>query len=136
MDGRGLMVADLMTLDPVVVLVDAPLEEAAHLFHENSVTGVPVVDDVGFLVGVISQSDLIALDVSPVGRRIRGESSGLRVGEVMTSPAITVGMTTSLRDAPRVMIDRRVHRVVALDDDGNPVGVLSSTDFLTLYVDA
>lgn len=136
MNTRHLAVADVMTIDPVVVAVDAPLEEAAHLCHINSVSGLPVVDRDGGLVGVISQTDLIAIHDSPLGRLIRAEPSGLRVGELMSSPAITVPMTASLADAARLMLDRRVHRLVALDDAGHPVGILSSTDFVALYADA
>lgn len=136
MKTQQLLVADVMTIDPVVVSADAPLEEAAHLCHSNSVSGLPVVDPDGRLVGVISQTDLIAIQDSPLGRLIRAEPSGLRVGELMSSPAITVPMTASLADAARLMLDRRIHRLVALDDAGHPIGVLSSTDFVALYAEA
>lgn len=131
-----LLVADVMTIDPIVVAEDAPLEEAARLLREYSVSGLPVVDDSGSLVGVISQTDLVAIHDSAIGRLIRSEASGLRVGELMTAPAITIPMTGSLRDAARLMRDRRVHRLVALDDGGRPVGVVSSSDFVALYADA
>jgi CBS domain-containing protein len=45
-------------------------------------------------------------------------------------------MTGSMADAARLMHDRRVHRLVALDDAGRPVGVVSATDFVTLYAEA
>jgi CBS domain-containing protein len=131
-----LLVADVMTLDPIVVAEDATLEEAARLLRAYSVTGLPVVDGGGSLVGVISQTDLVAIQESAFGRLIRTEASGLRVGELMTSPAITIPMTGSLRDAARLMRDRRVHRLVALDEAGRPVGVVSSSDFVALYADA
>jgi CBS domain-containing protein len=136
MDVQQRLVADLMTIDPVTVPVDAPLEEAAHLCRANGITGLPVTDESGELVGVISQTDLVAIQDSPLGRLIRAEPSGLRVGEVMTSPPVTVPMTASLREAARLMRDGRIHRLVALDDRGHPVGVLSSSDFVTLYADA
>jgi CBS domain-containing protein len=136
MDGQQMLVADLMTIDPVTIAVDAPLEEAAHLCRANGITGLPVTDDAGALVGVISQTDLISVQDSPLGRLIRAEPSGLRVGEIMSSPAVTVPMTASLREAARLMRDRRIHRVVALDERGRPVGVLSSSDFVMLYADA
>jgi CBS domain-containing protein len=135
MDTTQLLVADVMTIDPIVVGDDAPLEEAARLLRANSVSGLPVVDRRGSLVGVISQTDLIAIEEAPIGRLIRMESSGLLVGELMSSPAITVPMTGSLGEAARLMRDRRVHRLVALDDDGHPVGVLSASDFVALFAD-
>jgi len=136
MDGQQMLVADLMTVDPVTIAVDAPLEEVAHLCRANGISGLPVTDDAGTLVGVISQTDLVAIQDSPLGRLIRSEPSGLRVGEIMSSPAVTVAMTASLREAAQLMRDGRIHRVVALDDRGRPVGVLSSSDFVTLYADA
>jgi len=136
MDQQQLVVADVMTLDPVVVHVDSPIEQAAVLLSSNSITGLPVIDDVGTLVGVISQTDLVAVMDSPVGRLIRTKPSGLCVGELMSSPAVTVPLTCSLVEAARTMLDSRVHRVVATDDAGRPVGVLSAIDFVRLYVEA
>ena len=135
-DSIDLVVADLMTIDPVVVAVDASIEDAAHLLHANSISGLPVVDSLGTVVGVISQTDLVGVIDSPVGRLIRARPSGLRVGELMSSPAMTVPMTGSLRDAARMMVDAGVHRLVATDDTGRPVGVLSAIDLVTLFLDA
>jgi CBS domain-containing protein len=53
----------------------------------------------------------------------------------MTSPAITVSALTDLRDAARLMRDRRIHRLVVVDDADRPVGVLSASDFVALYAD-
>ena len=131
----NLVVADVMTLDPVVVAEDAPLEEAARLLRGYSVSGLPVVDAWGSLVGVISQTDLVAIAESPLGRLIRTEASGLRVGELMSAPAITIAMTGSLMEAARLMRDRRVHRLVALDEAGRPVGVVSASDLVSLFAD-
>ena len=133
---QALLVADLMTIDPIVVSVDASLEEAAHLLRAYSIHGLPVVDLDGNLVGVISQTDLLAADDASVSRLVRGKQSTLRVGELMSSPAVTVPMTGSLDEAARLMLDRHVHRVVAIDDAGRPVGVLSSMDFVSLYADS
>jgi CBS domain-containing protein len=135
MEPTQLLVADLMTIDPVTVPVDASIEEAARLLHANSVTGLPVVDAFGGLVGVISQTDLVAVLDSPVGRLIRTKPSGLRVGELMTSPALTVPLTGTIREAARSMVDFRVHRLVATDDGGRPVGVLSALDLVTLFLE-
>ena len=133
-DATQLVVADLMTIDPVVVTVDASIEEAARLLHANSISGLPVVDASGALVGVISQTDIVGVLDSPVGRLVRTRPSGFRVGELMTSPALSVPMTASVRDAARMMVDFHVHRVVATDEAGHPIGVLSAIDLVTLYL--
>jgi CBS domain-containing protein len=131
-----LAVADVMAIDPIVVQADAPIEEAARLLHANAISGLPVVDAGGALVGVISQTDLLAVVDSPLGRLLRAQPSGLRVGELMSSPAVTVPLTDALDEAARTMIDARVHRVVATDDAGRAVGVLSAMDFVALFAEA
>jgi CBS domain-containing protein len=136
MDTKQLVVADVMTIDPIVVGVDASIEEAVRLLRSYSITGLPVVDEHGALVGVISETDLLASADSPVGRLIRTKPSGLRIGELMSSPAVTIPMTGSLEEAARIMLDHRVHRLVATDESGHPVGVLSAIDFVALYADA
>jgi CBS domain-containing protein len=133
MKTTGLLVADVMTIDPIVVGVDATLEEATHLLRANAISGLPVVDASGALVGVLSQTDILAITDSPLGRLIRSHPSGIRVGELMSSPPITIPMTGALEEAARVMIDSHVHRLVATDESGRPVGVLSALDFVALY---
>ena len=136
MNEQRLVVADVMSLDPIVVHIDTPIETAAGLLSANAITGLPVIDDAGALVGVISQTDLVAVMESPVGRLIRTKPSGLCVGELMSSPAVTVPLTGTLIEAARVMLDSRVHRLVVIDDGGHAVGVLSAIDFVRLYADA
>ena len=127
-----LRVADLMTIDPVVVSVDASIEDAEDLLRRNRVTGLPVVDLAGRLVGVISQSDLLYLAVPAVQALIRHRERGIRVGEVMSTPPITIDATATVQDAARRMNHERLHRLVAVDDHGRPIGVVSAMDFVAL----
>ena len=131
-----LVVADLMTLEPVVVQVTAGIEQAEALMHDRAVSGLPVVDELGDLVGVISRTDVVEDGSIPMAMLLRRRPSGLRVGELMTSPALTVPLTGTIREAARSMVDLRVHRLVATDDDGRPVGVLSALDLVTLFLEA
>jgi CBS domain-containing protein len=132
----GLLVADLMTLDPVVIGVDAALEDAERLMRERHISGLPVVDQHGTLVGVISQTDVLEDGGPSMALLLRRKPNGLRVGELMSSPAVTVTMTAPLVEGARLMRDHRIHRVVAVDDQGRPVGVLSASDFVALFADA
>jgi CBS domain-containing protein len=129
-----LCVADVMTVDPVTVSVDAPIEQATELMTRYRITGLPVVDHNDRLLGVISQSDLLALQPW-MGAVIRGKPDGLKVGEIMSSPALTVPMAASLVEAAKKMRKHDVHRLVAIDDDGGPVGVLSGSDYVTLIAE-
>jgi CBS domain-containing protein len=128
------LVADFMTIDPIVTSPDARIEDAERLFELYRISGLPVIDESGGLVGVISQTDLLR-GTGDVHSVIRKQNSGIRVGDLMTSPASTVDMATPLCEAARLMRDEKIHRVVAINDAGQPVGVLSSMDFVTLYAE-
>jgi CBS-domain-containing membrane protein len=129
---EDMLVADVMTIDPIVVSVDATIEEAEELLRVHRITGLPVVDLSGRLAGVISQTDLLYLAVPTIQALIRHHDSGLRVGEVMSTPAVTIEATESIRGAARRMHDERLHRLVVVDDHGRPVGVISGMDFVAL----
>jgi len=131
----NLRAGDLMTIEPVSVAVDALIEEAQRLILEHGVSGLPVVDQQGELVGVISQTDFMHLQNPDLASIVHNKSSGIRVGEVMSRPAVTVSIATPLSKAARTMLDKRVHRVVVTDDEYRPVGVLSAMDFVELYAD-
>jgi CBS domain-containing protein len=130
-----LRVADLMTIDPIVISVDGSIEEAEELLRHHRITGLPVIDLAGRLVGVISQTDLLYLAVPAVQALIRHRERGIRVGEVMSTPAVTIESTATVRDAARRMSEERVHRLVAVDDHGRPTGVISAMDFVALAAD-
>lgn len=130
-----LTAADLMTIDPLVVPIDAPIEEAEDLIRRNRVSGLPVVDAHGELVGIISQTDFVHLDDPSVRAVIHRQPSGIRVGEVMSHPAVTVRLLTPLVEAARLMTSEHVHRLVVVDDRHRPLGVLSASDFVALYAE-
>jgi CBS domain-containing protein len=132
---HDLRVADIMTIDPVTIRSDETIEVAERLLRLNRISGLPVVDADGSLLGVISQTDLLLVASPALEAAIRNRPSGLRVGELMTSPALTVPLTASLGEAARRMRDARVHRLVAVDDEDQPVGVLSATDFVILFAE-
>jgi CBS domain-containing protein len=127
-----LRVADLMTIDPIVVSADASIEEAEELMRHHRITGLPVIDLAGRLVGVISQTDLLYLAVPAVQALIRHRESGIRVGEVMSTPPVTIEAITTVRDAARRMHEERLHRLVAVDDHGHPTGVIAAMDYVAL----
>ena len=94
-----------------------------------------MVDQDGVLVGVISQTDFVHLDDPRVRSLIRPASVGIRVGEVMSRPAVTVLLTTALVEAARLMTHERVHRVVVVDEKDRPLGVLAAMDFVALFAE-
>ena len=127
-----LRVADLMTLDPVTVPIDATIEEAEALLREFRITGLPVVDGDERLVGVISQTDLLYLAIPNVRALIRHRGNGIRVGEVMSTPPVTIDGLATLGDAARMMHRDHLHRLVVVDANGRPTGVIAAMDFVAL----
>ena len=85
--------------------------------------------------GSFSRTDLL-LDGGPaLAQLVRGRASGLRVGELMSSPPVTVSLSATLVEAARIMRDESVHRVVVVNEHDAPIGVLSATDYVTLIAD-
>jgi CBS domain-containing protein len=130
-----LRVDDLMTIDPFVVAADASIEEAEGLLRRHHISGLPVVNADGRLVGVISQTDLLHLAVPAVQALIRHHPRGIRIGEVMSTPPVTIDGSATLLDAARTMNELHLHRLVAVDDAGRPIGVISAMDFVALVAE-
>jgi IMP dehydrogenase len=125
----GASVGDLMHPDPIVIRADAPLAEAARLLDRHSISGLPVVDNAGFLVGVLSQTDLLRARAT---EHLWANWPGLSVRHLMTSPAIHVRASLPTAAAARLMERERVHRLVVVreDDERIPIGVLSVSDIV------
>ncbi len=133
---------DLMSRDVVTVPAGMSLRAAARLLSRARVSGAPVVDETGRCVGVLSTSDFLKLAGHvPLRRGDSSISSDWQmlddkevpedsVAAYMTPDPVTVKADTLLPDVARRMLDAHIHRVVVLDEEDRPIGVLSSTDVL------
>jgi predicted transcriptional regulator len=124
-------VGNLMTIDPVVIDPSALVSEAEMLLKTHRISGMPVVE-AGVTVGVISQTDIAIARSSVLSS---GNWRRLRVRHIMTTPAVTVHIETSIRRAARLMIDRHIHRLVVIDGEDRAVGVITPLDLLPLLTD-
>ena len=121
-------VGQLMTGDPVVANVDMPLAEAAAIMDFYRISGLPVLDWEGSLVGVISQTDLLHARTTEA---LWGAWSALTVRHLMSHPAVAVTSDVTVEDAARIMEERHIHRLVVIGDDGEtPIGLLSVSDLV------
>jgi CBS-domain-containing membrane protein len=133
-------IGDIMTRGAVTVPADLGLEQLVDLFLEQDLSRVPVVDDDGRVVGVVSKTDLVIdqhargdTEVSQLGASGRAqhvhEVSGL-VRDVMTPVAFTLPATTTIGEAARRMLADHVHAMPVTSDDGHVIGLLSATDIM------
>jgi CBS domain-containing protein len=121
-------VGELMSRKPIAVSADAPLAEAARLLEEHRIHGLPVVDAMGGVVGVVSQTDMLHARTT---EDLWARWPGLRVRHLMTSPALTITADADVAEAARLMEHERVHRLVVVDADGvTPIGIVSTTDLV------
>jgi CBS domain-containing protein len=128
----GPTVAELMSIEPVVVQADESAEVAERLMSERGLTGLPVVDTLGRLKGVLSQTDLVRAHAA--GQALSWP--GLAVRHLMTTPAITIRLDEPLLTAARRMEHNHVHRLVVVAPDGeHPMGVLSTIDLVRALAD-
>ncbi len=120
-----------MTPNPVSISEAASLAEAVCLLDSNKISGMPVVDPSGALVGVLSQTDLIKAQANP---QLQANWRGLAVGQIMTKPALTIPSTATLEQAARLMGERRVHRLVVTDATATPIGIISASDLVRSWL--
>jgi CBS domain-containing protein len=119
-------VAEVMSRRVHVAGPLASFKQLVRLISENRVSAIPIVDQQGVPIGIVSESDLL-LDERHVGRG--GEAVASRF---MTSPVITVGADASRTQAASLMRDRNVRRLVVVDDRGRIAGIVSRSDLLGL----
>jgi CBS domain-containing protein len=134
-----------MTARVHVASPQTPVTVIVRLLEENRISAVPVMDVQGLPVGVVSESNLILKeghDSEPEAglfrlRRKRwdlGKADALVASDLMSSPAITVDIATSLADAARTMQSRNVRRLVVVDDRGRIAGIVTRSDLLQVFL--
>ncbi len=111
--------------------LDTPLQTAAAQLSSRQISALPIVDARGSVVGVLSRSDLVH------HARLHGDAAlaAQTCGHLMTQGPLVVEPTTPLRDAARIMMDHRIHRVFVVEA-GALVGVLSTKDLSRAVLDA
>ena len=144
-----LTVRDVMKPHVMHVAPETPLKDVAQVLIDRRISGVPVVDAQGTVVGVVSEADFLikeqgvdAVSHRPLSRWF-GDSvatkttlsklAAVTAGEAMTTPAITIEPTASISLAAQTMTKRRVNRLPVVDG-GELVGIVTRSDLLRAYV--
>jgi CBS domain-containing protein len=135
-----------MTPDVVTIRVDASFKEVARLLDENSVSALPVLDEAGQLVGVVSEADLLPKEeyrgmrtkphrfASPSRRHETAKAAGDVAGDVMTTPAVIIDPDATLAEAARRMVNEGVKRLPVVTSGGELVGIVSRADLVSAFL--
>jgi CBS domain-containing protein len=131
-------VVSYMTRELEIAQLDTPIAKIAQTMHERGISGVPVVDGKGNVVGVISRTDLIRISLHHPGKRAKTHVMPLpdrRARDVMTPRAYEISSSALLRDAAHQMIDREVHRLF-VTEGGRLAGVICAVDLAAAVRDS
>lgn len=123
-----LNVKDWMHRGVITCRPDTPVDRVAATMDEKDISALVVVDESGDAVGVISRTDLVnARFVQPYLKHWRGMSAE----HLMSKPVISVSPDTRIKEAVAVLQERRIHRLVVVEQHAGrvrPIGILSVTD--------
>jgi CBS-domain-containing membrane protein len=124
-------VEDLMTRKVLTVAAGAGVDDAAWGLTMQGLSGAPVKDERGNLIGVLSKSDL----VDP-GKRDANSDERTTARDVMTPVLFAARASDPIRFAARRMVETGAHRLVVVDDSGALVGIITPMDVLRGLVEA
>lgn len=141
-------VGNVMTTSVVTVSEDTPFKEVVRVMQEHAVSGVPVVDGQGRLVGIVTEADLLMAEEPGARRRGLSErilrtrrraeqAAGLedvRAGDIMNRPVVTVAPDLSVREAIRVLLHAGVKRLPVIDAERRVAGIVSRADLLSVFL--
>lgn len=136
-------VRELMTANVVSVKPEVSLRDAASVLIEHGVSGVPVVNEDGDVIGVLSEADVVMKASGGTGRggllawlfdpEVGGEKiSAQTTGQAMSSPAVTITPNRTVHEAARLMIGEEVNRLPVVEDT-KLVGILTRADIVRAF---
>ena len=148
-----LTVREIMTADVITVKPDTTVGEVADILTKNKISGVPVVDDQGQVLGMVSEADIILQDadlhfpyyiqflemviylqsVHKFEERVR-KSIGSKVTEIMSDEVISVPPEETVREVATLMTDRNVNRL-PVAENGRLVGIVTRGDIVRAIAD-
>jgi CBS-domain-containing membrane protein len=149
-----LVAEDVMKRDVITLGDSWDVREALRIFREKEITGAPVADGKGDLVGVLSTTDIARLHDAPARAGGAADSdfyrttapfgapqegaidrlAGVKVRDVMTPVVIDADVKTPVEKLAAIMVDLRVHRVI-VTERGKLAGIVSSLDLLRILRD-
>jgi CBS domain-containing protein len=111
-----MLARDIMTTNVLSVGQDADIEVAARIMARHRISGVPVVNEIGKLVGLVTEHDLIA-------------KTGRTVADIMSRSVISISVETPVDEIAHMLANRHIRRVPVMDGD-RLVGIVSRSDLV------
>jgi CBS domain-containing protein len=145
---------DLMNTNIIAVTRDTAVRELAKILAANRISGAPVVDGLGQVIGVVTESDLIfqnkrvhiptALaildafifleDPDKMEQEMK-KMAGTTVADICTFKPVTVRENTPIEEVATLMAEKKVHTLPVLDENGQLVGVLGKSDLIRMIAE-
>jgi CBS domain-containing protein len=144
--GIDMLVQDVMTKDVLSITKYESIMRVADILAEKNISGLPVVDNEKRVVGIITQADILSMvgvgrehTFKDLLRYILGEplperKLGDHVGDIMTSPAITIKPDTNIAEAVRIMDEKRIRRLTVVDGNNTLIGIITRADILKAVI--
>jgi acetoin utilization protein AcuB len=133
-----MLVREWMSTKPVTIELGASITEALRVMRESQVRRLPVLDEDGIMVGIVSEKDLLYASPSPVTSLSIYEMhymlSQLKVSELMTKEVITVTSDVALEEAARIMADTKIGGLPVVEE-GQMVGIITETDIFKVFLE-
>jgi acetoin utilization protein AcuB len=133
-----MLVGERMTRDPVIIRDDTPIDEAMKIMRDNKVRRLPVLNNKGALVGIVSERDLLYASPSPATslsiHELHYLISKIKVSDVMVTEVITVTEDTPLEEAARIMADNKIGGLPVMSN-GELVGIITETDLFKIFLE-
>jgi acetoin utilization protein AcuB len=133
-----MLVRERMSAQPVTITSDVPITEALRVMRQNQVRRLPVLDEDGRLMGIVSEKDLLYASPSPATSLSIYEMhymlSRLKVTELMTADPITTTPDALLEEAAIIMADNKIGGLPVVED-GNLVGIITETDVFKVFLE-
>jgi CBS domain-containing protein len=139
-------VRDVMTTSVVAVRGDTSFKDVASMLGRSRISAVPVVDEAGRVIGVVSEADMLLKELDqdqPGGlaglrhhrehQREQHKAAGLTAAELMTSPPVTIRPGDPVQQAAGLMHARKVKRLPVVDAAGHLIGIVSRSDVLSVF---
>ncbi|WP_017555618.1 CBS domain-containing protein [Nocardiopsis baichengensis] len=129
-------VRNVMTNGVIAVRPSTGMREIALLLSRYSISAVPVVDEDGQVLGVVSESDLLYKLTEDQDRgdpSARTKRSAVTARRLMTEPPVTVDVRAEVAEAAGIMEKHRVKRLPVISEDGRLIGIVSRSDLVRIY---